>query len=214
MSDPKSLTDTEVPRSPSSRPPPVSRHWTEIILSVFAILIAAISLWIAIDTEITNRQLVAEAAWPFVRIYYSARSPDGQPMLSLNVSNAGIGPAKIETLEAFWKGKPYRSSANLLNACCGFGVGQSGGPSDTSHALSTSEVAGTVLRAGDMVSIIRYVPTANNATLYSAFGAARSKIAFRICYCSVFDECWLGSGYTVHPQRVKICPPTAVPYDE
>jgi hypothetical protein len=38
---------------------------------IFAVIIAAISLWIAIDTERTNRRLVAEAAWPFVQIYTS-----------------------------------------------------------------------------------------------------------------------------------------------
>jgi hypothetical protein len=62
MPDTKSLPDAEVPPSPSSRPPPVNRHWTDTIPSVFDVIISAISLWIAIDTEDTNRQLVAEAA--------------------------------------------------------------------------------------------------------------------------------------------------------
>jgi hypothetical protein len=78
-------------------------------LSVFGVIIAAISLWIAIDTERTNRQLVAEAAWPFVQVYTSGGS-DSQRPLSLDITNAGVGPAKIETLELFWQGKPYRTS--------------------------------------------------------------------------------------------------------
>jgi hypothetical protein len=63
MPDIKTLPDAEVPPSPSSRPPPVNRNWTETILSVFAVIISAISLWIAIDTEDTNCQLVADAAY-------------------------------------------------------------------------------------------------------------------------------------------------------
>ena len=216
MTDNNSHSDAELPLSPPSRPRRVKRHWTETVPSVFAVIISVISLWIAIDTENTNRQLVSEAAWPFVRIYNSAHDPDGRPMLSLNISNAGIGPAKIETLEVFWKGKPYRGAMDLLKACCGFGrsTGRSGGSPDTSHALSTSMAAGTVLRAGEAVPIIRYVPTADNAALYRALGAARGKITYRVCYCSVFDECWLSGGQNVHPPRVKTCPSPAVPYDE
>ena len=69
-------------------------------------VIAAISLWIAIDTERTNRQLVVEAAWPFVHVYTSGGSSPQLP-LTLSIANAGIGPAKIETLELFWNGKAY-----------------------------------------------------------------------------------------------------------
>ena len=214
MSDTRPLPGPEAAPRRASRPPFMNRHWTEIVPSVFAVIISVISLWIAIDTDITNRQLVAEAAWPFVRIYNSAHDPDGRPALSLTISNAGIGPAKIETLEVFWKGKAYRDSDDLLKACCGYkrGAGQSGG--DTSHALSTSEAAGTVLRAGEAVPIIRYVRTPDNAAFYSTFGAARDKITYRICYCSVFDECWLSGGNNVHPQTAKTCPTPAVPYDE
>jgi hypothetical protein len=49
MPDTKSLPDPEVPPSPSSRPPPVNRHWTETIPSAFAVIISAISLWIAMN---------------------------------------------------------------------------------------------------------------------------------------------------------------------
>jgi len=97
-----------------------SRHWTESVLSIFAIIIAAISLWIAIDTERTNRQLVAEAAWPFLQTYHSTFA-EGQQAISLYIANAGVGPAKVETLEVFWNGKPYGSSAELMKACCGLG---------------------------------------------------------------------------------------------
>ncbi len=34
----------------------------------------------------------------------------------------------------------------------------------------------------------------------------------RICYCSVFDECWIGSGQTTHADRVASCPAPPVSY--
>lgn len=217
MSDTPSPPDTQSPRSPPSPPSFVNRHWSDTVLSVLAILIAAISLWVANETEKTNRQLVAEAAWPFLQIYHSSHGSEGQPMLSLNIANAGIGPAKIETFEVFWDGKPYRTSEELLKACCGYAAAQGGDPSASSsstHALGTSEAAGLVLRPGDTDQIIRYLRTPANTAIYDAFDAARNEITYRICYCSAFDECWLSNGHDLHPPRVETCPQPAVAYTE
>lgn len=194
-----------------------SRHWAESALSIFAVIIAAISLWIAIDTERTNRQLVAEAAWPFLQTYHSA-FVEGQQAIALYIANAGVGPAKIETLEVFWNGKPYGSSTELLEACCGFGsaagLPESRGPSEVAHRLHSSYAAGKVLRAGDTVQMISYVFTTSEDAVYKRFGAAREKITYRVCYCSVFNDCWLSDGHDLDPPHVKSCLRPAVPYSE
>ena len=188
-------------------------------MSIFAVIIAAISLWIAIDTERTNRQLVTEAAWPFVQVYTSGGSDSRQP-LSLNIGNAGVGPAKIETLELFWRGKPYRSAGELLRDCCGFEAPHSNQSPVEGSPLATSEVAGTVLRAGDNVSIIRYGLTADNTAAWQALRLQRMKIRLRLCYCSVFNECWLtelrelSDKQNLNPPSVKMCPRPEVAYRE
>ena len=188
-------------------------------MSIFAVIIAAISLWIAIDTEKTNRQLVAEAAWPFVQVYTSGGSDSRQP-LSLNIGNAGIGPAKIETLELFWKGKAYGSAVELLKDCCDYKSSHSSQSPVEDSPLATSEVAGTVLRAGDNVSIVRYVLTPDNAATWQALRSQRMKISSRICYCSVFNQCWLaevhefGDKQNLNPPSVKVCPRPEVAYTE
>jgi hypothetical protein len=180
-------------------------------LSIFAVIIAAISLWIAIDTERTNRQLVAEAAWPFVQVYTRGGSDSRQP-LSLNIANAGIGPAKIETLELFWKGRAYQGGADLLKDCCDYKTPQSNQSPLEDSPLSTSDVAGTVLRAGEDVSIVRYALTPDNTATWQALRSQRMKIGYRICYCSVFNDCWsselrqLSDKQNLHPPAVKMCP--------
>jgi hypothetical protein len=120
-------------------------------------------LWISIDTERTNRDLVTEAAWPFVEVYTSGGS-DSQRPLSLNIANVGVGPAKIQTLELFWKGKPYRTSVELLRDCCEYKASHSNQSPVEDSPLGTSKIAGTVLRAGDNVPIVRYVLTPDNAS--------------------------------------------------
>ncbi len=221
MSDPQPLEASDLAaQPPSATPLPANRHWTDAVLSISAIVISAISLWVAIDTNKTNRQLVVEASWPFLQIYASGAGGGngGQRVLSLNVQNAGVGPAKIETFELFWSEKPYRSSADLMKDCCGYMPGSN--RSDAENALGTSEVAGTVLRAGDNVPIIRYVLTTENAATWNAFSAQRFKLNYRVCYCSVFNECWLsnkqsvGDQQNLNPRSVKVCPQPNLPYAE
>jgi hypothetical protein len=196
-----------------------SRHWAESALSIFAVIIAAISLWIAIDTERTNRQLVAEAAWPFVHVYTSGGSSPQLP-LTLSIANAGIGPAKIETLELFWNGKAYRNAVDVLKDCCDYKTPHSDQLPAEDIPLSTSDVPGTVLRAGDNVSILRYVLTPDNTPTWQALRSQRMKISFRICYCSIFNECWLTEIHRfsdqqgLDPPSVKMCPRPEVAYGE
>lgn len=196
-----------------------SRHWAESALSIFAVIIAAISLWIAIDTERTNRQLVAEAAWPFVQTYTSGGSNSQQP-LTLSIGNAGVGPAKIETLELFWNGRPYRTSLDFLKDCCKYKPGHTDQSPVQDSPLNTSEIAGTVLRAGDNVQIVRYVLTPDNTATWEALRSQRMKVGLRICYCSVFNECWLtelrelGDKQNLHPPAVKRCARPEVVYTE
>lgn len=186
------------------------------MLSFAAILISGLSLWVAFQTEQTNRQLVAEAAWPYLHIYHSAHGSGGEPELSLNIKNAGVGPAKIQSLELFWNGKPLRSSQELLTDCCGFRAEhrESAASPRAGNPLSTSIASGTVLRAGENIAMVRYSRAGADASTYRALDASRDRIRYRICYCSVLDECWLSNGDTLSPPKVKECPRPAIPYGE
>jgi len=204
------LSDTELP-------PLFNRHWTEYALALSAIIISAISLWVAVDTEYTNRHLVEEASWPFLAIDYNNLNAEGQPDFSLNITNEGIGPAKIETLQVFWKGKPYRSANALLKACCGYNPRPFGAQSDKSGhpitGLITSTSAGTVLRAGQVRRAIQYAQTLNNPKIWRAVDSQKENFSYRICYCSVFNKCWLSNGHDLNPPRVETCPQPKVGYN-
>jgi hypothetical protein len=193
----------------------LDRHWTEYVLAIGAVVISGISLWIAIDTEDTNRKLVAAASWPYVQMFDSTHGSGGQLELSLNIGNAGVGPAKIETFELFWNGKPYRSSEDLLKNCCGYERSPAQPDSYTAPTslLGTSVPTG-VLRPGSTVPIIKYPLTPTNVATWHAFSSQREKISYRVCYCSVFNECWLSDGRELNPPRVKMCQKPQVAYTE
>ena len=205
-------------------PPLLDRHWAESALAIGAVIIAAVSLWVAYDSERTNHQLVASASWPFLG-FYSSVPANAQPrVMSLFISNDGIGPAKLESFELFWQGHPQRSPWQMLQNCCvqgRTGAGQPGSIEALTHdgGLETSSDEGIVIRAGAQVPILVYTRTASNSAIWDALASQFvGNLSVRYCYCSAFDECWLvsarfGTRRDLNPPRVRVCPRPQVRYD-
>src|SRR5690349_864171 len=104
----------------------IAKHpWLEGAAAGVALLVSLISLWVGVRTEQANREMVdanyrmvAAASWPFLQLDSGNGNENGQPTISLELQNAGVGPAKIRTFELFWKGHAYRNAKELLQACC------------------------------------------------------------------------------------------------
>jgi len=116
----------------------------------------------------------------------------------------GVGPARIETFELSWNGQPMSSTKALLVACCAAAP-------QTTAVIFQGLAAPRILRAGDHVDFVA-IADSQEGDLFSKFNVERDKITVQVCYCSVFDECWLGSGITSHAGRVASCPTPAVPF--
>lgn len=197
------------------------RHWSDTAIAVAALFVSAVSLWVGIRTEGANEALVAASTWPFLQIGVDNSTPEGVPFLKFSVINTGVGPARIESFELFWKGKPFASSGALLKQCCGF---QShGGPirplSDNRTRLMTGTVQGIVLRPGDAEAFIMYALNADNVKEWNALNLARKDMTYRVCYCSVLNECWRNELFSdmahpgqLRPELVKSCPVPRVAY--
>jgi hypothetical protein len=54
--------------------------------------------------------------------------------------------------------------------------------------------APNILRAGDHEDFFAWSPSPGKLDLFERLNVERAKITARICYCSVFDECWVSSG--------------------
>ncbi|HTV95102.1 MAG TPA: hypothetical protein VME42_03850 [Steroidobacteraceae bacterium] len=201
----------------------LDRHWAESVLAIGAVIIAAVSLWVAYDSEITNRQLVASQSWPYVEVYES--DPGTEPrVMRLYIANDGIGPAKLESFELFWKGKPQRNPWELLQACCAQaheGSAQTGDLVPLQHDidLETSSDEGIVVRAGQILPFLALTRNAASSAIWDALHSEfEGNLSVRYCYCSVFNECWVntrrfGSEHDMNPPRVVSCARPKVPYD-
>jgi len=196
------------------------RHWSDTAMAVAALFVSAVSLWVGIRTEEANEQLVAASTWPFLQVQVSNSDPDARLDLQFQVVNTGVGPAKVESFELSWKGKPYSSGSELLTACCGYHEVRATAPEAKNHTpLLKGTVQGIVLRAGETEDFIHYRLGPDNLAVWSALDRARTAIAYRICYCSVLDQCWrsdlkgeISFPGQLHPEPVKACPVPKVPY--
>jgi hypothetical protein len=191
-------------------PRKTGRAHFDVIVSLAAIFISAVSLFVAIEHGKTERDLVAANVWPFPRaILNNGGDPDA--MIKIGVSNGGVGPAKIRSFELFYRGHPVSSGLDLLRQCCGL-PGETGAVKKVlSHGYYYSIADETVLRPGEENPVLQL----NRKTapqIGERLAVAVPQIGFRVCYCSVLDQCWLGDLRSTRTQQVGECRPPQHPY--
>jgi hypothetical protein len=216
-------TNQMIPETETHAEPHRTGHrWLDIGIALCAIFISLTSLGVAIHHGRTmermaeeNARLVSANSWPFLQFYTStALLPQnlgrldmpapGEDFLAWYVVNGGVGPAKIEMAEFLWDGQPVRSMREVLNSCCGRGDAPENGPADR---IMTSDLQGLVLRAGETIPLLLVTRTPHNEGIWKELrDIYPSRLKLRVCYCSVFDECWLSDLQTLRPERVQQCP--------
>ena len=211
LSEQPTHTETEAVHS---HPRHTGHGWFDLIAAVTALAISAISLYVGIEHADTTRQLVAANSWPILQagLNYDAFLPSGDGVFSGPViENGGVGPAKIESFVLIYDGKPQRSYGDFLRSCCGFDGSNPGwGARMMPRGLGEGLVAGTILRPGSTIDVLQVrAPTHGEMGFLDAFNKAMTKVSYRACYCSVFDQCWTSDLHTLHPTSVKTCPADA-----
>jgi hypothetical protein len=186
--------------------------WIDLSVAGCALVVSVTSLFIAIRHGHTmermaeaNARLVAANSWPMLQRYVSTRDPKGEVALSWSVINNGVGPAKVEEFEVFYKDQAMRSVRELLRTCCLLDA-------SNGATLLTSDIQGTVLRAGEIRILFTLQPTPFAGAMVQRWEASYADVTVQACYCSVFDECWVSSLKTLHPKEVKQCPVSQTPF--
>lgn len=195
-------------------PKRTGRPHFDAIVSIAAIFISAVSLYVAIEHGKTERDLVAANVWPFPRAILS-NGYDLKSSIAIGVSNGGVGPAKIQSYELFYRGQPVTSGLDLLRKCCGLAGGQAAVKAAFPVGTYNSIVDNTVLRPGEDNPVLR-VPRSPGAAAITdqlAQVSVLTKITFRVCYCSVLDQCWISDLRSTRTQPVRQCTAPQHPYD-
>jgi hypothetical protein len=163
--------------------------------------------------------MVAAASWPMLQVGSSSVDDKGNSVILFRVTNAGVGPAKVRSFELFYKKKPMSGAVQLVRTCCKQDFDRSiPEEEDRKDFFITGGVPGNVIRAGETDTFMQMGLGTSNEAVWRALNTARNNdVTYRICYCSVFDECWLNtvSGRNqLDPKPVDKCPVPKVSYVE
>ena len=190
--------------------------WIDMTVAFSALFISLVSLAVAIlhgrtmeSMAEANARLVSANSWPFLSYSAGVNTIDGAPAIHMRVFNAGVGPAKIESAELIFKGVAYRRDRDFLEACCALDPGAPRFDSDL--------VPNEVLRAGQEITFLGLKQSSNPASFAALERAMISRdLQLRVCYCSIFDECWKDDLTTLSltPPHVKSCGSPKIPFDQ
>ena len=177
----------------------------DLIIGVLAIVLSCVSVFIAIGHGRTMEKLVAANTWPNID-YTTGNNADGEDRVTLDLRNTGVGPARIETFEVFYNGNPMPDSRALADACCGINKESRKKLGPISYTVDT--VRNIVLPAREKLSFISVAKKQVPAQIWDAANTGRFNVEVKLCYCSVFDECWFYDSALPRPSRVDQCKPT------
>lgn len=168
----------------------------QTLLSVAGVFIAVVALYAALSESSAVRQQTAAAVWPFVQLSIEDSDSGDAAEFTLSFSNAGVGPAKMRTMQLMIDGEPMRDWEHA--------VSHLGGQLDNN--LNRNFITSRVLSPDEKVDSIH----TNDAALARKFQTAMSNPGNHIsfCYCSIFDECWLADSRKdlQDPELVDECP--------
>ena len=122
----------------------------------------------------------------------------------LNIQNAGVGPARIDSIAIFYRGALVAD----LEALSELFPGHTG--------RSATSVTGRIIGAGDTVEVFAFqAPRSEGDDAVEMMYDLASNYRINVCYCSVLDECWLArtiGTVTPKPESVDACPVEGVSF--
>ncbi|HEX5124399.1 MAG TPA: hypothetical protein VFV97_14245 [Rhodanobacteraceae bacterium] len=179
---------------PNATPAPKGRRGPELTsalalaVSIFALAIGA---W---QTRLMQSQARA-SVWPHLEIGYTYNSNVDDNAFLWRIDNNGVGPARIETIALTFDGKPMRHWSDAITAL-GF---------DGAQHTSTSSLAGEVIPPSLNRETAIEALRVNQRELAAAIKQNATRFGMEICYCSVYDDCWVAHWLKPKPDPVARC---------
>lgn len=200
-------------------PRPGWREKIDFMIAVCALVTSIASIYLTVVQGDDMQRLVQAQSWPFLGISTgnTRTSPingEQEAVITFELENLGVGPAKIQTFQMWYEGRPVTNNYELMRACCTDVAAGQPVPGTDETPILTSSALNRVLRAGQTITLLQWAKPARDTQAWDRFNKARFKVKHKICYCSVFDECWTSDLETTAAVPVKTCPSVDRPYRE
>ncbi len=177
--------------------------------AIGAIVVSIAALFVAYDQAVVMRQQQHAAVWPIMSLDVSINQDDSSNMVGISTSNAGVGPAIVYSAIPTVDGEPIATWGQLSELLF---EEETGVP----FRIGTSSVVGVVAVGEDVeaLAISWDRSEEGDALLLSLVermvGGTLGQLSMEICYCSVFDRCWVaGLMDQTYPDQVNSCEASA-----
>ncbi len=150
----------------------ISKEWA---VSLSAIFVSVLTLFVYIYQARIMQSQQHASVWPYVEWTLTTSTVDG---IYLSVHNKGVGPAIIKHTELLLDGIPIgaREIMNKLTK----------GKADSLWSF-TMTVDKRVMAPGDEIRLFHMKGEELNTM---EFGKLYERVKYKICYCSIYNECW------------------------
>lgn len=163
----------------------------ERLLSLVVGVAAIVAALVALYQATLARAQARTAAWPYLGQGNSLagyKSP-----YTRTVANQGVGPARVRHVRVEVDGRPVPTWDAAVLALTG----------SAPKGYEYSEIGvGSVLSPG-VVDTLLTLPSGPQAIAF--WRAAPARLTVAICYCSVYDECWVAEDRRADPRPVHGC---------
>lgn len=172
------------------------RNRAELVIAVCAVLTSAVAVFIAWDQGRVMRAQQHGAVFPVLQVDgFTSRQMD-RLSLGIRISNTGVGPALIEQVGV-------RRGNEVLETLTPYRASLPGG-----YNISHTSLTGRSLAPGSQVTALEISWPEDKITEAEFYAVATdwSVLELELCYCSVFDRCWLARDLDQkRPVRTKTC---------
>ncbi len=196
---------------------PGERRWRviELVIAGAIVVISLASLFTAVYQSIIMRQ-DARGLRLAARTVGGLSYDDEHRVNAIifGLANRGVGPARIARVEILLEGERVGNEDALLLNCCLDGESREE-RSVTLKRLTeqtfTSTLDGAALTPGQeriLFEFERPVDDSLALAVWDRLNETRDELDLTVCYCSVFDDCWVtrARAYTQTTEPVRSCP--------
>ena len=192
----------------------------EIIVAASVVVVSLASLCVALfQGHVMQRTLEAQVLPVLDYQHGNIDLEAGRDQIFLRVTNNGIGPADVRHMRLSWNGTEVTNPPVFLAECCVPGDAPLSDKIDRVGELFlarelqiiTSVVENRFMAPEQRVDfVIMPRPDASSQAegfeVWSRLNEVRRDLVVELCYCSVFDECWLADSSTQTREPVRECP--------
>lgn len=193
----------------------------ELLVAGCVVVISLASLFVALFQGMVMQRTMEASVMPLIQVGHGNFDPETDEwIMHIEVANTGLGPAQVHYLAMRWNGQLITDTSRLMADCCA--------PEDLPESQRL-EYMYELFRTGEMALIfddvqmrflapqqtVRFIsfdrPDAaaqpRGHAVWQALDAQRRHIDYEVCYCSVFDACWVATFPNQSRERVRQCTP-------